>query len=90
VFNFQSNKQARVNSAHQGRCVAHMFVMRVGEELAAWPEYPQRQRRWVRRRRQGMGADARVLCTHSGSGGCARGRGGLGCRRTQAAAFEPR
>jgi hypothetical protein len=48
VFNFQSAKQARLNSTHQGRCVAHIFVLRVGEELEAWPEHPQRQRRWVR------------------------------------------
>jgi hypothetical protein len=47
VFSFQSNKQARVDTAHQGRCVAHIFVMNVGEELAEWPEHPQRQRRWV-------------------------------------------
>jgi hypothetical protein len=32
---------------HQGRCLAHMFVMRVAEELEVWPEYPQRKRAWV-------------------------------------------
>lgn len=47
VFSFQSNKQARLNSVQQGRCVAHIFAMHVGEELEAWPEHPQRQRRWV-------------------------------------------
>lgn len=47
VFSFQSNKQARINSAHQGRCVAHIYAMHVGEELEAWPEHPQRQRRWM-------------------------------------------
>ncbi|GBF92992.1 nudix hydrolase mitochondrial [Raphidocelis subcapitata] len=58
VFNFQSAKQARLNSTHQGRCAAHIFVLRVGEELEAWPEHSQRQRRWMSL------PDATVSCRH--------------------------
>lgn len=29
------------------RCVVHMFVMHVAEELRTWPEQGQRQRYWV-------------------------------------------
>lgn len=47
VFAFQSAKQARLDSAHQGRCLAHIFVLNVGEELESWPEHPARERRWV-------------------------------------------
>lgn len=47
TFYFASSKQAHSNNVHQGRCLAHMFVMRVAEELETWPEYPQRKRLWV-------------------------------------------
>lgn len=47
VFPFSSNKPSHSTNAHQGRCLAHMFVMRVAEELDTWPEYPQRSRLWV-------------------------------------------
>jgi len=47
AFRFASSKQSHSNNAHQGRCLAHMFVMRVAEELETWPEYPQRRRCWV-------------------------------------------
>lgn len=48
TFPFASSKQSHSNNAHQGRCLAHMFVMRVAEELDTWPEWPQRRRCWVR------------------------------------------
>lgn len=47
TFPFASSKQSNSNNVHQGRCLAHMFVMRVAEELETWPEYPQRKRCWV-------------------------------------------
>lgn len=47
TFRFASSKQSHSNNVHQGRCLAHMFVMRVAEELETWPEYPQRRRCWV-------------------------------------------
>jgi diphosphoinositol-polyphosphate diphosphatase len=46
-FSFQSAKQERQHNVHQGRCRAYMFVMRVAEELEAWPEGTERQRCWV-------------------------------------------
>ena len=30
------------------RCVVHLFVMHVAEELPTWPEHSERQRVWVR------------------------------------------
>ena len=30
------------------RCVVHLFVMHVAEELQTWPEHSERQRVWVR------------------------------------------
>lgn len=47
VFSFQSAKQERQHNVHQGRCRAHMFAMRVSEELEVWPEGLERQRCWV-------------------------------------------
>lgn len=47
MFHFQSAKQERLHSVHQGRCVAHMYVLAVQEELEVWPESPERQRFWV-------------------------------------------
>lgn len=47
TFRFASTKQSNTTNAHQGRCLAHMFVMRVAEELEVWPEFPQRKRCWV-------------------------------------------
>lgn len=47
TYSFRSNKQEHQGNAHQGRCRAHMFVMRVVEELETWPEYPERRRCWV-------------------------------------------
>ncbi len=29
------------------KCIIHMFVMQVAEELQVWPEMAQRQRFWV-------------------------------------------
>ena len=43
----QSAKQERQHNVHQGRCRAYMFVLRVAEELEAWPEGTERQRCWV-------------------------------------------
>eukprot|EP00775_Hariotina_reticulata_P004482 gene4482-4736_t len=47
TFFFQSAKQGRVHNSHQGRCRAHMFVMRVAEVLDVWPELADRQRCWL-------------------------------------------
>ena len=47
AFPFKSNKAARKHTAEQGRCVAHMFVMHVLEELPTWPEGTERKRIWV-------------------------------------------
>ena len=47
TFVFHSNKAARLHNAAQGRCVAHMFAMRVEEELPVWPEQKHRERIWV-------------------------------------------
>ena len=66
AFAFQSNKQARRGDANQGRCVAHIFVMRVCEELAAWPEGAQRQRRWMPL------AEAAATCRHEWMRGALR------------------
>lgn len=46
AFPFKSNKAARKHTAEQGRCVAHMFVMHVAEELPTWPEGAERKRIW--------------------------------------------
>jgi len=47
IFHFQSGKpSAHEASQHQGRCIAHMYVMHVEEELAVWPEGHERQRVW--------------------------------------------
>ena len=48
AFPFHSGKAERMHHANQGRCIAYMFVMRVQEELAVWPEAGQRERVWVR------------------------------------------
>lgn len=47
TFQFQSAKHAHLDSVHQGRCIAHMYVMHVAEELDVWPESAERQRHWV-------------------------------------------
>ncbi len=47
AFPFKSNKAARKHTAEQGRCIAHMFVMHVAEELPTWPEGAERKRIWV-------------------------------------------
>jgi hypothetical protein len=63
VFPFSSAKQSHSTNQHQGRCLAHMFVMRVAEELEVWPEHPQRSRLWVSR------ADGGVrVCGRAGAG----------------------
>ncbi len=46
-FTFHSGKAERLHNANQGKCMAYMFVMRVQEELAVWPEAGQRGRIWV-------------------------------------------
>lgn len=58
TFWFQSMKQERLHNVHQGRCVAHIFVMHVQEELELWPECKDRNRYWVPLR------DALPLCRH--------------------------
>lgn len=45
-FPFYSGKAERLATAHQGRCMAYLFVMHVSEELPAWPEAGQRTREW--------------------------------------------
>ena len=47
TFVFHSSKAARLHDAAQGRCIAHMFAMRVEEELPVWPEQRHRERLWV-------------------------------------------
>jgi diphosphoinositol-polyphosphate diphosphatase len=39
-------------------CIAHMFVLRVAEELEVWPECNERQRSWIPL------AEASALCRH--------------------------
>lgn len=46
AYGFSSKKAAR-GHADCGRCMAHMFVMHVAEELTTWPESTERQRVWV-------------------------------------------
>lgn len=58
MFNFQSAKQERQHNVHQGRCRAYMFVLRVSEELEAWPEGSERQRCWVPL------SEASCMCRH--------------------------
>lgn len=55
AYVFSSGKAARKQAAaggqvpaEPGRCVAHMFVMHVAEELPTWPEGSERKRIWVR------------------------------------------
>jgi len=57
-YTFSSAKAARLHSADQGRCVAHMFAMRVAEELPVWPEAGQRRRVWC------SVQEASKLCRH--------------------------
>ena len=47
AYPFKSNKAACKHTAEQGRCLAHMFVMHVIEELPTWPEGAERKRVWV-------------------------------------------
>ena len=54
AYLFSSSKAARKQAAandqlpaEPGRCVAHMFVMHVAEELPTWPEGKERKRIWV-------------------------------------------
>ena len=47
AYPFSSSKAARKQTAVQGHCVAHMFVMHVAEELPTWPEGSERKRVWV-------------------------------------------
>lgn len=57
AYGFSSKKAAR-GHADCGRCMAHMFVMHVAEELTTWPESTERQRVWCT-------ADKAVeLCRH--------------------------
>ena len=49
TFPYFSGKIAAAGMA-RGRCIAHMFAMRVAEELPTWPEGSTRQRVWVRMR----------------------------------------
>ncbi|KAL3133300.1 hypothetical protein ABBQ38_007179 [Trebouxia sp. C0009 RCD-2024] len=46
AYLFSSSKAARIQSAEPGRCLAHMFVMHVAEELPTWPEGSERKRVW--------------------------------------------
>lgn len=47
VYPFVSKKQERLAGRDKGRCLAHIFVMNVEEELAEWPESKERTRFWV-------------------------------------------
>ncbi len=47
TFPYFSSKIAGAGKA-RGRCIAHMFAMRVAEELPTWPEGSTRKRVWVR------------------------------------------
>ena len=47
TFPYFSSKIAGAGKA-RGRCIAHMFAMRVAEELSTWPEGSTRKRVWVR------------------------------------------
>ena len=48
MFAFASAKQAHAEGTpHGGRCIAHMYIMFVEEELEVWPESAERQRHWV-------------------------------------------
>ena len=46
TFPYFSSKIAGAGKA-RGRCIAHMFAMRVAEELPTWPEGSTRTRVWV-------------------------------------------
>lgn len=58
VFPFSSGKEERMRNVHQGRCLAHMFILHVAEELEEWPESADRQRAWCSLR------DAVRRCRH--------------------------
>ncbi|KAG1662326.1 hypothetical protein FOA52_011484 [Chlamydomonas sp. UWO 241] len=47
AFPFTSCKPSAPTSRNQGKCIAHMFLMHVAEELEVWPEGHERQRHWV-------------------------------------------
>eukprot|EP00955_Chlamydomonas_euryale_P002946 31121-Chlamydomonas_euryale.AAC.5 len=47
AFPFTSCKPSAPHTRNQGRCVAHMFLLRVEEELSEWPEGRERRRRWL-------------------------------------------
>lgn len=48
MFHFSSGKPgSHQKSVHQGKCIAHMFVLHVAEMLDVWPESEERQRIWV-------------------------------------------
>lgn len=47
TFPFSSGKSSPdIITRHQGRCIAHIFVMHVAEELDMWPERDERKRFW--------------------------------------------
>ena len=65
-FPFRSGKtQGASPSPSPPMCLAHMFALRVTEELAHWPEAAQRQRQWVRRRRHRRRAAAAISADHN-------------------------
>lgn len=47
TFPFSSKTSPGIVTRHQGKCIAHIFVMHVAEELEMWPEREERQRFWV-------------------------------------------
>ena len=47
MLEFYSGKQERLRAADGGRCVGHMFALRVEEELSVWAEGEERKRRWL-------------------------------------------
>jgi len=49
TFPYFSSKLAPGAGQARGRCIAHIFAMRVAEELPTWPEGCTRKRVWVRR-----------------------------------------
>lgn len=49
TFRYVGKPDRKHNASNAAvRCVVHMFVMHVAEELPTWPEHSERQRVWVR------------------------------------------
>ena len=46
------------------RCVVHLFVMHVAEELQTWPEHSERQRVWVKPSHALLHQNLAIACCH--------------------------